>query len=416
LKEKKKDKTPFLTEEEENELKKNQQKLESKSIANIPSKLTCPFVEHGVHIIKDAVLIPCCGHFICCDECIREKISMEELVDCPMKDCRHEIDSLESITSHHQMRNMVNEYLNDVKLNKFNNNKKSSKNDDVFIDLYLNDDFDTINPNSLTNENPVDDSLVVDAAIKKEDQQNDILKLNTDTLNEKEDTSNDKTEIVPAKSPLQDSNISSTIPLNGNKINPALLPTPSSNQLIVPPVVTVPEINKLLPAATAVAPVIPAITTNSIQRIGTLSKPQTLSPQYVEGYPYVMPPTQMGNRPPMIPNKMRRLPNNISIPVHPYPMQHHPVRGPMMPYGIQTSYDGNYHQSNYYSYQTSQYTPNASMFHQQHNIHGFNGGMPPNNYGQPFIPHNNILSGGMQPKQLSEKEFYELKERALKRE
>ena len=136
LKEKKKDKTPFLTEEEENELKKNEhQQQESKSSANqVPSKLTCPFVEHGVHIIKDAVLIPCCGHFICCDECIREKISGEEIVDCPMKDCGHEIDSLESITSHHQMRSMVNEYLNDVKLNKFNNNNNNKKKDVLFIE------------------------------------------------------------------------------------------------------------------------------------------------------------------------------------------------------------------------------------------------------------------------------------------
>jgi len=284
LKEKKKDKTPFLTEEEENELKKNRQQPESKSTANIPSKLTCPFVEHGVHIIKDAVLIPCCGHFICCDECIREKISMEELVDCPMKDCRHEIDSLESITSHHQMRNMVNEYLNDVKLNKFTNNKKSSKTDDVFIDLYLNDDFDTINPNPLTNENPVNDT------IKKE-----IFEI--ETINKIENLNNNEKVKVHGESKL-DSSVNY-----------------GENQL-----------------------------------------------------------------------------------------------------GFDTSKSSNFYSSNYYQYKANHYLPNPSMFHQQHNIHGFNGGMPPNNYGQPFIPHNNILSGGMQPKQLSEKEFYELKERALKRE
>ena len=143
-----------MTEEEESELKKNQQQIDNeKAIASsIPPKLTCPFIEHGIHIIKDAVLVPCCGHFICCDECIREKISLEVLVECPIKECGLEIDSLESIISHHEMRNMVNEYLNDVKLNKFNNNynKKSSKNDDLFIDLYLNDEFNTINPNSLT--------------------------------------------------------------------------------------------------------------------------------------------------------------------------------------------------------------------------------------------------------------------------
>jgi hypothetical protein len=182
------------------------------------------------------------------------------------------------------MRNMVNEYLNDVKLNKFNNNKKSSKTDDVFIDLYLNDDFDTINPNPLTNENPVNDT------IKKE-----IFEI--ETINKIENLNNNEKVKVHGESKL-DSSVNY-----------------GENQL-----------------------------------------------------------------------------------------------------GFDTSKSSNFYSSNYYQYKANHYLPNPSMFHQQHNIHGFNGGMPPNNYGQPFIPHNNILSGGMQPKQLSEKEFYELKERALKRE
>ncbi len=38
---------------------------------NHPAELKCPY---GDHLLKDAVLMPCCGHFVCCDECIREKI------------------------------------------------------------------------------------------------------------------------------------------------------------------------------------------------------------------------------------------------------------------------------------------------------------------------------------------------------
>ena len=31
-----------------------------------PSQLVCPF---GEHLMKDAVMISCCGYFICCEEC-----------------------------------------------------------------------------------------------------------------------------------------------------------------------------------------------------------------------------------------------------------------------------------------------------------------------------------------------------------
>ena len=267
-------------------MKKNeQQQQESKSSANqVPSKLTCPFVEHGVHIIKDAVLIPCCGHFICCDECIREKISGEEIVDCPMKDCGHEIDSLESITSHHQMRSMVNEYLNDVKLNKFNNNNKK-KNDDLFIDLYLNDDFDTINPNSLSNENPANDTIKIEI-------------FETEMINKKENLNNYETFKMKEE-----------------------------------------------------------IEHNS-------------SGSYRE----------------------KQL-------------------------GFELVQSSNYHQTNYYPpyQQSSQYPPNPPVYHQQPHIHAYNAGMS-NNYGPPFMSNTNMPVGSMPQKQLSEKEFYEMKERILKRE
>ncbi len=137
----KKDKTPFLTEEEEEELRKTDDKTEQQKQVEIklPSELTCPFDQNGKHLIKDAVIVPCCGHFICCDECIRERILHDEIVECPMNDCGQEIDTIESITPYHPMRKMINDYLNDIKLS---NNRvvKSSKTDDAFIDFLLNDE------------------------------------------------------------------------------------------------------------------------------------------------------------------------------------------------------------------------------------------------------------------------------------
>jgi hypothetical protein len=142
----KKDKTPFLTEEEEEEEKRKNLELSANgtngldSFNKYPPELKCPF---GDHIIKDAVLIPCCGHFICCDECIKKKITNDEYVECPHKDCDQEIGSLESITPYHDIRKRVNEYLNDLK---FANQRSTNFNvkvvnttNDVFLDLLLND-------------------------------------------------------------------------------------------------------------------------------------------------------------------------------------------------------------------------------------------------------------------------------------
>ena len=78
-----------------------------------PAELRCPY---GDHLIKDAVLVPCCGHFVCCDVCIRERISNDEPVECPHAGCDQEIGSLISITPYHEMRKKVNEYVNEQKL------------------------------------------------------------------------------------------------------------------------------------------------------------------------------------------------------------------------------------------------------------------------------------------------------------
>ena len=249
----KKDKTPFLTEEEEEEEKK---KL-SESLANgtngsesfnkYPPELKCPF---GDHIIQDAVLVPCCGHFICCDECIKKKILNDEFVECPHKDCDQEIGSLESITPYHDIRKRVNEYLNDLKLasqratnmqnaNSQSSNAKSSQSSnsttDVFLDLLLNEvKNDDLNQN---NSNFEYDDLNENKLSKIDDEDEDKLSYGT-------------------HSPLQDSKISSSeaaaalkkaendlkniekIELSANEIKPIdnfsapLLPTPPLSTLL----------------------------------------------------------------------------------------------------------------------------------------------------------------------------------------
>ena len=136
----KKDKEMFL-EEDENENKKLNSNFTTESKgAKYPPELKCPL---GDHMMKDAVLVPCCGHFICCDECIKSKISNDESMECPHQDCDQEIGPLESITPYHQIRKMTADYLNDLKQE---NNRKTivnqfenDKNVDPFFDSLLND-------------------------------------------------------------------------------------------------------------------------------------------------------------------------------------------------------------------------------------------------------------------------------------
>ncbi|CAF0899337.1 unnamed protein product [Brachionus calyciflorus] len=107
--------------------------VENRDNTEIPKELRCPF---GAHLIKDAVLIPCCGHFICCDECIRTKISNEDLIECPSDKCDQEIGSFTGITPYHEIRKKVNEFQNEMKkfkLSPSNNNQK-----DAFLDEIMN--------------------------------------------------------------------------------------------------------------------------------------------------------------------------------------------------------------------------------------------------------------------------------------
>ena len=121
-------------------------KRTQRQISTLPVELTCAFIENGKHIVKDAVLIPCCGHFICCNECIHEKMLKDKIVECPIKECDYELDSIKSLTPHHQIRKLANDYLNDVKLNKINKLDKP----DACIDIFLNDEFINRSNNSFT--------------------------------------------------------------------------------------------------------------------------------------------------------------------------------------------------------------------------------------------------------------------------
>jgi hypothetical protein len=126
------------------------------SEANYPPELKCPF---GDHILKDAVVLPCCGLFVCCDECIKLKISNDEFVECPHDDCpEEEVGSLENLVPAITTRKMVNDFLNDVKLaNQRANNANNAaavaaaigNQKDVFYDLFYSEDLND-NSNSAT--------------------------------------------------------------------------------------------------------------------------------------------------------------------------------------------------------------------------------------------------------------------------
>lgn len=134
----KKDKPSFMDdeeEEEENSKSKEQQTNTAEQVSQIPADLKCPF---GEHIIKDAVLVPCCGHFVCCDECIKQKILNDENIECPYEKCDLEIGSLVSITPFHETRKKVNDYLNELKKSqKPTSPSAGSHSADPFLDLIL---------------------------------------------------------------------------------------------------------------------------------------------------------------------------------------------------------------------------------------------------------------------------------------
>jgi hypothetical protein len=253
----------FLTEEEEEE-KQRQKKLGngdqmgskgSTQLLKFPKELKCPF---GEHIIKDAVLVPCCGHFICCDECIREKIYNDEHVECPYEECDQEIGPLESITPYHQMRKLVNDFLNDAKLtnqraavaaaaqqsatgasiaNPLGNNLAAAKSNDVFFDLLLTDVENSSTASPINKSSTVFSAppITIDGSISKGGSASPPSENIIDAENAEKENSNSDELIIrvdgeegeinkcskepwsspssnsSSKSPLQDSKISSSV-------------------------------------------------------------------------------------------------------------------------------------------------------------------------------------------------------------
>ena len=156
----KKEKTLFLTESEEEELNKKKretEKIAEKEILKVPDYFKCPFDDH---IIKDAVVIPCCGRFIYCNYCIRDKIVRDEQIVCPYETCDQEIGSLDSITPHHQLRKEIKEYLKNRELS----NKIESNHPDPFLDLLLDDTNNKENILNLNSE-PSDLLSIYDGAL-----------------------------------------------------------------------------------------------------------------------------------------------------------------------------------------------------------------------------------------------------------
>jgi hypothetical protein len=88
----------------------------SKREQQLPSiELLCPFEdkERGErHLMTRAVLVPCCGYFICCEECLDDRLAKQHAyVECPHDTCLQEITSNHRYIPHKPMRQRVDEYI-----------------------------------------------------------------------------------------------------------------------------------------------------------------------------------------------------------------------------------------------------------------------------------------------------------------
>jgi hypothetical protein len=68
------------------------------------------------HIMSRAVLVPCCGYFICCEDCIGERLmnkslSTSSIIECPQPNCLQEITASHRFIPHKPMRQRVDAYL-----------------------------------------------------------------------------------------------------------------------------------------------------------------------------------------------------------------------------------------------------------------------------------------------------------------
>jgi hypothetical protein len=74
----------------------------------IPKHLTCPFCQD---IIKEAVLLPCCGFFNCCNSCILYLMYNNYKINCIYKNCNF-MKSFQYITPNFVIRKEVEKIIN----------------------------------------------------------------------------------------------------------------------------------------------------------------------------------------------------------------------------------------------------------------------------------------------------------------
>jgi hypothetical protein len=77
-----------------------------------PEEILCPFEENNErHLMSNAVIVPCCGYFICCESCIKTKLDHQVYVECPREDCQQEITLHHRLTPYKPIRQKVNDFL-----------------------------------------------------------------------------------------------------------------------------------------------------------------------------------------------------------------------------------------------------------------------------------------------------------------
>ena len=320
----KKDKALFLEDEDEERSKSSTENNEPPAL-KCPPELKCPL---GDHLIKDAVLVPCCGHFICCDECIRNKISNDE-VRCPYPDCDQDMGSLESITPYHQMRKMVNDYLNDQKLNQRIAKKPEA---DPFFDALLDDidESDKVEPETRA-DSPLQDS-----------------KISSSELNARKLSPSPKIETKvasPSPQPIQ-------VPIQNNLTVP-LLPNPPvviEPQAPIQPIQNAPILPQINQVRPSIVPEVPVFNQMNFQKIRPNVRNMGPIP-YVAGLPPQqtmiphLPQNQMNTFMPIM-NRPMNYPARPMIdqmytqnPVYPNSMPHH-MPGHSMPqqFGLNPAY------------------------------------------------------------------------------
>jgi hypothetical protein len=220
----KKERPAFLDDDEE--LEQQQRELEQAKLQHelfkLPAELKCPF---GDHIMKDAVLMPCCGHFVCCDECIRHKISTDQDIECPIAGCDQEIGSLSSITPFHEVRKKVAEYLQKMASQKtLAASTGQTSSNDAFFNLLLEDVEKPLVQN--LNRSPKDTSVV-----DKENKPSETASASPKT----EFPGHVGGSVSGTESPLQDSKISSSVVAaqnNGVTVAAAVKAEVKSNEMI----------------------------------------------------------------------------------------------------------------------------------------------------------------------------------------